>query len=121
MSTIRVTKLTVRNLGPIADAEIDLAGKPLVIFYGEVRQGKTTLLNAVRWAMGGAFPDDIIRHGCDEALARLDFTENGVAGWASRSWYKSAKGGTLKAREQEFVRGGAKIKLSKSTLSHSPR
>jgi len=110
VSTIRVTKLTVRNLGPIADAEIDLAGKPLVIFYGEVRQGKTTLLNAVRWAMGGAFPDDIIRHGCDEALARLDFTENGVAGWASRSWYKSAKGGTLKAREQEFVRGGAKIK-----------
>ena len=109
MSMIRVTKLTVRNLGPIADAEIDLAGKPLVIFYGEVRQGKTTILNAVRWALGGAFPDDIIRHGCEEASAKLDFTEDGIDGWASRSWY-IAKGGALKAREQEFVRHGEKSK-----------
>ena len=107
---INVTKLTVRNLGPVADAEIDLAGKPLVIFYGEVRQGKTTLLNAVRWALGGEFPDDIIRHGADTASARLDFIENGVPGWVSRSWYLSAKDGTLNARPVEFVRGGEKAK-----------
>ena len=110
MSTIRITSITVRNLGPIADAAIQIDNKPLVIFYGEVRQGKTTILNAVRWALGGTFPDDIIRHGADEAMARIDFTEGGVAGWCSRSWYKSAKDGSLKAREIEFVRGGAKVK-----------
>jgi len=110
MSAIRITSITVRNLGPIADAAIQIDNKPLVIFYGEVRQGKTTILNAVRWALGGTFPDDIIRHGADEAMARIDFTEGGVAGWCSRSWYKSAKDGSLKAREIEFVRGGAKVK-----------
>lgn len=110
MSSIRITSITVRNLGPIADAVIQIDNKPLVIFYGEVRQGKTTILNAVRWALGGSFPDDIIRHGSDEAMARIDFTEGGVAGWCSRSWYKSAKDGSLKAREIEFVRGGAKVK-----------
>ena len=110
MSAIRVKSIFVRNLGPIADAVIQIDNKPLVIFYGEVRQGKTTILNAVRWALGGAFPDDIIRHGADEAMARIDFTEAGVAGWCSRSWYKSAKDGSLKAREIEFVRAGAKVK-----------
>jgi DNA repair exonuclease SbcCD ATPase subunit len=110
MSSIRITSITVRNLGPIADAVIQIDNKPLVIFYGEVRQGKTTILNAVRWALGGAFPDDIIRHGADEAMARIDFTEGGVAGWCARSWYKSAKDGSLKAREIEFVRDGAKVK-----------
>ena len=110
MSSIRITSITVRNLGPIADAAIQIDNKPLVIFYGEVRQGKTTILNAVRWALGGTFPDDIIRHGADEAMARIDFAEGGVAGWCSRSWYKSAKDGSLKAREIEFVRGGAKVK-----------
>ena len=43
MSAIRITSITVRNLGPIADAVIQIDNKPLVIFYGEVRQGKTTI------------------------------------------------------------------------------
>ena len=115
MSAIRVTKLTVHNLGPIQDAVIDLAGKPLVIFYGEVMQGKTTLLNAVRWALGGQFPDDIVRHGCEDASVRLDFVEDGNAGWAARSWY-IAKDGALKARAIEFARNGKLVSKPSDAL-----
>ena len=43
-----VTELKIKNVGLIVDETIPL-NKPLILFYGEIRQGKTTILNAVRW------------------------------------------------------------------------
>lgn len=101
---MKVTKLTIHNIGLIADTAIEL-NKPLLLFYGEIRQGKTTILNAVRWCFGGAFPSDIIRHGEKEAFVQLDFD----GGCIRREWYVSAKDKTTKAREVQFVRQGKPV------------
>jgi DNA repair ATPase RecN len=52
---MKVTKLTVKNIGIIEDAEINI-DKPEIVFFGDIKQGKSTLLNAVRWAFGGSVP-----------------------------------------------------------------
>lgn len=101
---MRVTKLTIKNIGLIADESIEL-NKPLIVFYGEIRQGKTTILNAVRWVCGGSFPSDIIRHGQRDASIRLEFS----GGMIERSFYVAKEGGT-KARDIIFVRDGKPVK-----------
>lgn len=100
---MKVTALKIRNVGKIADTSITL-DKPLILFYGEIRQGKSTILNAVRWVCGGEFPDDIIKHGEKEAHVELEFEGGGI----SRSWYR-AKDGTTKARPVMFVRNGKPV------------
>lgn len=100
---MKVTKLTIHNVGLIADTVIEL-NKPLILFYGEIRQGKTTILNGVRWCFGGAFPSDIIRHGEKEAFVQLDFD----GGCIRREWYR-AKDETTKARDVQFVRNGKPV------------
>jgi DNA repair exonuclease SbcCD ATPase subunit len=100
---MKVTKLTVHNIGLIEHEEIEI-NKPLILFYGEVQQGKTTYLNAIRWVCGGSFPSDIIRHGQDEAFVQLDF-DGGVI---RREWYV-AKDKTTKAREVTFIKGGRPV------------
>lgn len=102
---MKCTKLTIKNIGLIADAVIEI-NKPLILFYGEIRQGKTTILNAVRWVCGGEFPEDIIRHGEQEASIELEF-DGGLIG---RSWYRAKdEHKTVKARPVTFVRNGKPV------------
>jgi len=46
---MKVTHIKIKNIGIIADQKITI-DKPLIIFYGETRQGKTTILNCVRYS-----------------------------------------------------------------------
>lgn len=105
---MKITSLTIKNVGMIADTKIDV-NQPLLVFYGEIRQGKTTILNAVRWVCGGSFPADIIRHGEAEASIELGFD----GGCVSRSWYRSkateSKPSEVKARAVQFVRAGKPV------------
>lgn len=100
---MKAIRLTVKNIGMVADAIIEL-NKPLILFYGEIQQGKTTLLNAVKWVFGGPFPSDIIRNGESEALVRLDLD----CGSISREWYRGRDGST-KARSLAFERDGVQV------------
>src|SRR5436190_8485798 len=108
---MELTKLKIKNVGMIADSTIEL-NKPLILFYGEVRQGKSTILNAVRWLFGGSFPQDIIRHGENEAEVELQFK----GGCITRSWYRS-KDKTTKARELVFVREGRPVRKPTTELA----
>lgn len=98
---MKITRLTITNIGLIAHESIEI-NKPLMLFYGDISQGKTTLINAVRWSLGGAFPADIIRHGEKEASIQLDF----AGGSIRREFYVSPQDGITKAREIEFKRDG---------------
>lgn len=100
---MKITKLSIKNIGLISEEVIEI-NKPMILFYGEVRQGKSTILNAVRWVCGGQFPQDIIRHGEKEASILLEF-DGGMIG---RSFYINAKGETI-ARAVTFVRDGKPI------------
>lgn len=100
---MKATKLVIKNIGIIASEEI-VIDKPLLIFYGSIRQGKSTLLKAVQWVCGGAFPSDIIKHGEKEASIELHF----VGGYISRSLYKNAKGET-ESRPIHFIKDGKPV------------
>jgi hypothetical protein len=102
---MRVKKLIIKNIGKLEDISL-LLDKPLLLFYGEIRQGKTTILNAVRWVCGGEFPDDIIRHGQAEAFVELEL-EDGVI---TRSWYRAKdEKKTVTARPVKFIRNGKPV------------
>lgn len=102
---MRVTKLTIHNVGKIGDTVIKL-DKPLLLFYGEIRQGKTTILNAVRWVCGGDWPTDIISHGKDDAHIELEF-DGGVI---SRSWYRAKEEKKeTKSRPVVFIKNGKPV------------
>lgn len=107
---MKVKRLKIKNIGAIADTTIDL-NKPLLLFYGEIRQGKTTILNAIRWCFGGAFPEDIIRHGEKEASVELEL-DGGVI---ERSWYR-AKSGKTESRPVTFIQGGRPVKTPVNEL-----
>lgn len=102
-SFMKISKIEIKNIGPVEDVSVNV-DKPLLLFYGDIQQGKSTLLNAIRWACGGSFPDDIIRHGADEAGIKIT-TDNGSI---TRTFYR-AKDGSTKARTIQFVRDGSVV------------
>src|ERR1035437_8210746 len=101
---IKPTQLVIKNIGKLAGEQIIEINKALILFYGEIRQGKSTILNCVRWVCGGEFPDDIITHGAKEGSIELRF-DGGMIG---RSFYKPKEGAT-KARPVVFVRNGKPV------------
>ena len=100
---MKPTKLIIKNIGKIASQTIPI-DKPLILFYGEIKQGKTTILNSVRWVCGGEFPADIIRHSEKEGEIELHFD----GGMIARSFYR-AKDGSTKARAVQFVKAGRPV------------
>jgi DNA repair exonuclease SbcCD ATPase subunit len=101
---MKAIKLTIKNIGIIADTVIEL-NRPLILFYGEIRQGKTTILNSVKWVFGGSFPTDIIRRGETEAYIRLDLD----CGSILRSFYV-ARDGSTKARPVIYEQNGVPVR-----------
>jgi hypothetical protein len=79
--------------------------KPLLLFYGDIMQGKTTILNAVKLCFGGAFPSDVIRHGENEAHVQLTFDNATIR----REFYRNAAG-EVTARPITFIRDGLVVK-----------
>ena len=94
---MNIKKLVINNIGIIGSEVIEF-NKPLNLFYGDVRQGKTTILNAIKWCFGGGFPDDIIKHGQKKASIELHFNET----YIMRKFRKD-KHGVTKADKIEFI------------------
>lgn len=109
---IIIRTIEIKNIGIIGDAKIKI-DKPLIIFYGECRQGKSTILQAVRWVMGGAFPADIIKHGEKEAFIELEFEGGSIR----REFYRAKKAPhDTKARDIDFIRNGKPVDSPASEL-----
>lgn len=97
---MKIKKIEIFNIGILKNIneEID---KPLILFYGDIKQGKTTILEAIKLCFGGTFPKDIIRHGEQEAWVHVHF-ENGSI---RREFYKNKKEETV-SRPIQFVKDG---------------
>jgi DNA repair exonuclease SbcCD ATPase subunit len=104
---MKAQKITIQNVGIIADAVVAL-DKPLICFYGDLMQGKSTILNAFKWCLGGSYPADIIRHGEKEASVVFEFLEDAGPGSISRSWYIN-KEGVTSSRPVSFIRAGKPV------------
>lgn len=100
---MKVLKLTIKNIGKLGDVSLKL-DRALILLYGEIKAGKSTVLHSVQWVFGGEFPQDIIKHGEEEGSIELEFE----GGMISRSFYRG-KDGTTKARAVVFVRNGKPV------------
>ncbi len=103
---MKLLRLTIKNIGLIAEQTIEL-DKPLILFYGQIQQGKSTILNSVRYIFGGAFPSSLLSNGTIPAKTgsiRLDF----VGGFILREFYRTDDG-TVKSRPLVFEKDGAKV------------
>jgi len=94
---MKITSLEIQNIGAIGHEKI-LVDKPLIIFYGDIRQGKTTILNSIKWLAGGSIPRDLIRHGEKEAFIEIVLD----CGKIRREFYLS-KENELKGRKIEAI------------------
>lgn len=94
---MKIQKLVISNVGIIGSETIEF-NKPLNLFYGDVRQGKTTILNAIKWCFGGGFPDDIIKHGEKKASIELHFDKTYIL-----RKFRKDKHGVTKAEKIEFI------------------
>lgn len=101
---MKIKRLIIKNIGKISDATIDF-NKPLILFYGEILQGKTTILNAVKWCFGGVYPADIIRHGQTEGRVILEFEGGSI----NREWY-IGRDKVTNARPIVFIQDGKPVK-----------
>lgn len=97
---MKVKRLKCRNLGILKDVDIEI-NQPMLIFYGKIQQGKSTILNAIRWLAGGRainIPKNLIQEGKTEASIELEL-ENGKI---YREFYYN-KAGELSAKKLEAV------------------
>jgi DNA repair exonuclease SbcCD ATPase subunit len=93
-------KLIIKNIGVISDMEITI-DKPLILFYGEIKSGKTTILNAIKLLFGGSYPKDIIKHGEQYGFVHFILGENSSI---RREFY--IKEGKVKDRPIQYIKDG---------------
>ena len=96
----RVTRLVIQNLGIIEDIDVSI-DKPLFFFFGDVRQGKSTILYAVQFLSGGGLRDGILRDGQMEGLVRLETTRGSIERTLLRG-----RDGKVRARPITYVIDG---------------
>ena len=79
-SGFRIVRLQAQNVKKLKAIDITpKPGAPLVIVAGNNGEGKTSVLDAIMWALGGAdaVPKDPIRHGQTKAIATVGFAVYG--------------------------------------------
>lgn len=100
---MKIEKLVINNIGIIGNETVEF-NKPLNLFYGDVRQGKTTILNAIKLCFGGSFPDDIIKHGEKKASVELHFDKTCIM-----RKFRKDKHGVTKADKIEFIDANGEV------------
>jgi DNA repair exonuclease SbcCD ATPase subunit len=111
---VKITNLKIHNVGIIEHFDMPV-NKSLNLFYGDIKQGKTTILNAIRWAFGGEYPADIMRHGQTEAYVEIAAEDDGVPLLIRREWYVNKEGETTN-RPLVFQRAGVDQSRPAETL-----
>jgi len=103
---MNITSIAIKNIGILKDVTIEV-NNPLIAVFGEPKQGKSTILKAAKWVFGGEVPEDIIRHGCQEASIKVGLNDPSwtAPGYAERTFYRAADGST-KSRAVTLVMNG---------------
>lgn len=96
---MKIKSIIIHNISKIQDAEIPI-DKNLNLFFGMIRQGKTTILESVKLAFGGSISNDLLTHGMDEGFVRIDLDP---IGYIKRSFYRDSNGHTKVKQKIEFV------------------
>jgi DNA repair exonuclease SbcCD ATPase subunit len=78
-SAVRISALEIENLKRVRAVTLDCSGKALSVIGGRNGQGKTSVLDAICWALGGDRfrPSKPVHEGAEEAYVKIDL-DNGV-------------------------------------------
>jgi len=101
---MKLLKIEIKGIAKHADTTI-VIDKPLTVLFGDVENGKTTVLNAVRWGMGCIVPANVIKEGCTEGDIFLTF-DNATS---HRSFYINKEGVEV-ARPLMYIENGKEVK-----------
>lgn len=74
MDNSTITTISIRNFKGIEDLQLN--AKKLNAIIGKCGSGKSSLLNAIRFALTGKAGKEVIRKGCREASVVLRFSDN---------------------------------------------
>jgi DNA repair ATPase RecN len=76
---VKITALEVENLKRLRAVALDCSGESLTVIGGRNGQGKTSVLDAIMWALGGDRfrPSNPVREGAEEAYVKVTL-DNGL-------------------------------------------
>lgn len=97
---MKIKSLEIENIGIIVKETI-IFNEPLMLFIGKIKQGKTTILNCVKYVLGAKFPDDILRHGTDRGHGLIKWDNSSI-----KRVFRRKKDGTITADKIEFILNG---------------
>lgn len=102
MSGVRITSLEVENVKRVRAVTLEPSDTGLTVIGGRNGQGKTSVLDAVMWTLGGDRfrPTAPLRDGADKIATKIELT-NGLV--AER---RGEGGGVLKVTDTTGKRGG---------------
>jgi DNA repair ATPase RecN len=77
-SNVKITALEIENVKRVRAVALDVAG-PLTVIGGRNGQGKTSVLDAIMWALGGDRyrPSNPVHDGAEKAAIRVELS-NGI-------------------------------------------
>lgn len=111
---MKISKLEIKNIRLIEKADIEF-NKSVIGFWGDIKQGKTTILFCIKILFGASVPAELIQHGKNEGSICLRL-ENGKI---SRSFYID-KNKKTKARPLSAVINNEKISADELKKMFNP-
>jgi exonuclease SbcC len=121
---VRPTRLELEGFASFrAPTTVDFAGADLFVLFGPTGAGKSSLIDALTFALYGSVPRyadrrlvaPVISQGLNEARVRFDFTADGAAYTAVRVVRRTQAGATTK--EARLVSGEAVLAASADELT----
>lgn len=97
---MQIKSLEIENIGKIIKEKI-IFNEPLILFIGEIKNGKTTILNTVKYVLGDKFPKDVLRHGTNKGHGLITFDNSSI-----KRVFRREPDGTIKADKIQFVLDG---------------
>ena len=97
---MKIKYIEIENIGKIIKEKI-IIDQPLILFFGKPRQGKTTILNIIKYVLGLVPPKDVLRHGTDKGHGLIVFDNSSV-----KRTFQRTKQGTIIASKIQFILDG---------------
>ena len=115
IESARIIALKARNVKRLSAVEIHPpADESVVVVGGENAQGKTSVLDAIMYALAGgkSIPEDVVRHGEKKAIIEIDLGElkvTRVLGKGARLEVKAKDGEKLSSPQQVLDKLAGKL------------
>lgn len=96
---MNIKSLEISNICKIRHTVIEI-NNSLNLFFGTIKQGKSTILHSVELLFGGAFSEDLLTHGENSGFVRMNLLP---IGYIKRSFFRDEDGKTRSKPKIEYI------------------